>query len=292
MTLAVVIAIIATSFAGSASHQPVEHTLRLGITKYEFKIMNPFDKPLYDANFFGFTHVSLVVLTPNLSIAPCLAKSWELSPDGKSITFHLVENATWHDGKPVTAEDVAFSFEYWKKHKIHSQGYWLSKYLDKAEVIDNYSVRIVFKELVAALFLQTYVATTYIVPKHVWEKVDNPMKYNGRDAMIGCGPFVFERFDAEAGVVHFRKNSNYFMGMPSVDRIEWRYYRTLDVLLLALKKGEIDAKFEYYNPVPGVYAASLVSERNISLGVVPDVGVPLHIVFGYKQWTCPYYKNK
>ena len=284
VTIIIVVVVLLATLYKPTTLKAVEHTLHLGITKYEFKLMNPFVQPLYDANFFGFTHVPLVIYTPDLNITPCLAKSWEIGLDGKSIIFHLVENATWHDGKPVTAEDAAFSFEYWKKHKLRCQGYWYSKYLDRAEVIDRYTVKIIFKEAVAVYALQTYIPTTFIIPKHVWKKVEDPMKYSGKDAMIGCGPFMFEKYDVEAGVVYFRRYPNYFAGMPSIDKIEWRYYRTLELLLLALKKGEIDAKFEYYNPVPGVYVASLVDDENIRLGVVPDIGVLLHLVFGYRQY--------
>jgi len=74
------------------------------------------------------------------------------------------------------------------------------------------------------------------------------------------------------------------MGKPSVGKIELHYFRTLDVLLLALKKGDIDAKLDYYNPVPGTYAADLIKSGNINLGIVPDVGVPLHLAFGLRKY--------
>ncbi|OPY52933.1 MAG: putative ABC transporter periplasmic-binding protein [Methanosaeta sp. PtaU1.Bin060] len=278
MLLFLATSIMATSAADAS-------TLSLGLQRDEFKLMNAFVRPWYDsANFLGMTHVSLLAFKPDLSVAPCLAEKWDISPDGKSIKFYLVKNATWHDGKPVTADDVAFSFDYWKKNNLYAQGHWFESYLDSAEVIDEHTVELVFKEPVATTTLTSQIPGTYIVPKHVWEKVEKPKEYDGMDAMVGCGPFIFENYDKDAAVVYLTANHNYFAGKPSVEKIEWRYYRTLDSLLLALKKGEIDAKLDYYQPVPGVYAADLIKSGNINLGIVPDIGVPLHLVFGFKQY--------
>nr|CBH39730.1 ABC transporter, solute-binding protein [uncultured archaeon] len=261
-----------------------KYPLRLGESKSEFNQMSVFAKPWGDACFFGFTHVGLVVYKPDMSIAPGLAKDWEVAPDGKSIKFYLVENAKWHDGKPITAEDGAFNFEYWKKNMLWSQGRWYDSYLDHVDVLDDYTFEVFFTEPVAGVTLMTYIPATRFVPKHIWEEIEDPLEYSGSDALIGNGPFIFERCDKEAQVAYLKANRDYFAGKPSVDKIEWHYYRTLDTLLLALKKGEIDAQFDYYMPVPGVYAADLVKTENVELCVVPDVGTPLHLIFGYREY--------
>ena len=262
-----------------------KYPLRLGQQRDEFKLMNALTRPWYEAGNFigGLTHTDLVYYKPDLSIAPGLAEEWEVAPDGKSIKFYLVENAKWHDGNPVTAEDVAFTLEYWKEHELYCNGYWLNSYLDHVDIIDDSTLEVFFTEPVAVGTL-TAKMLPYIVPKHVWEGVDEPKEYDGDDALIGCGPFIFERYDKAAETVYLRANRDYFAGTPSVNRIEWRYYRTLDTLLLALKKGDIDAQLDYYNPVPGVYAADLVKTENVELCVVPDVGTTLHLVFGYRQY--------
>lgn len=206
----------------SVSAADDENVLKLGIQINEFKLMNSLVRPWYDsANFFSLTNTPLVIYRPDLDIAPGLASSWEIAPDGKSIKFSLVENATWSDGKPVTAEDVAFSFDYWKKNKLYSQGYWYDAYLDHSDIIDNHTVNVFFNEPVAVASLTTEIATTSIIPKHIWEMVENPKEYDGPDGMVGCGPFVFEKFDKDAQVVYLKANSNYFSGKPAVDEIEW-----------------------------------------------------------------------
>ena len=262
-----------------------KYPLRLGVPKYEFNLMSVFGPKPWNVNcLFGVTHLSLLVYNSDMSIAPGLAKEWEVASDGKTITFYLVENAKWHDGEPVTADDVAFTIEYRMKHKFGSPGRWFSSYVDHIDVLDDYTLEVFFTEPVAGVTLMSYIPVAPIVPKQVWEGVDEPKEYDGDDALVGCGPFIFERCDKDAQIVYLKANRDYFAGKPSVNRIEWHSYRTLDTLLMALKKGEIDAKLEYYNPVPGVYAADLVKAENVELCVVPDVGTPLHLIFVYREY--------
>jgi peptide/nickel transport system substrate-binding protein len=258
--------------------------LRLGLTKGDFTIMNPTVQPWHDANFFGVTHVPLVLFDLNLSIAPCLAEKWVINPDGRSIKFYLAQNASWHDGVPITAEDVAFTIDYWRKNEIGSEGFWYKSYLDRVDVLDNHTVTVAFNEPIALDALIAQIPGTAIMPKHIWENVVSPKDYDGKDAMIGCGPFIFEKFDKDADVVYLKSNVNYFAGKSTVDEIQWQHFKTLESLLLALKAGEIDAQFEYYNPVPGAYIANLLGANNVELSAVPDIGVPLHLVFGYKKY--------
>lgn len=264
--------------------QVSKYPLRTGITR-EFKLMSAVAQPFVSVYVIAhLTHVPLVIWKQDLSMGACLAQDWEIAPDGKSIKFYLVENAKWHDGKPVTAEDVAFTFEYYTEElTCYSGGYWLSTYLDYVKVIDDYTLEVFFTEPVTLVTLNAQMLPP-ILPKHVWEKVEDPVEYDGNDAMIGCGPFVFQKYDKAAETIYLKANRDYFAGKPSVDRIEWRYFRTLDTLLLALKKGDIDAQLEYYNPVPGVYAADLVKAESVELGAIPDVGVPLYLGFGYRQY--------
>jgi len=275
--------VLMTSLAAGAAED--RNVLRLGLQSDKFTQMNAFVLPWGNGAVFGMTHIPLATFKPDLGISPCLAESWETSPDGKSIKFHLVKNATWHDGKPVTADDVAFSFEYWKKiEKSDARGNWYGSYLDHAKAIDGSTVELVFNESVAAVTLASQIPITYIVPEHIWKDVKKPKEYNGTDALVGCGPFIFEKFDSDAQIAYLKANPDYFAGKPTVDAIEWRYFRSLDTLLLALKKGEIDAKADYYQPVSGIYAADLVKADDVDLVIVPDIGVPLHLVFGFKQY--------
>jgi len=205
----IVLVLVASILSTTIVYASEDDTLRLGTTKDEFKLMNLLDAEWYDANFFGITDVGLIAYSSNLSIIPCLAKDWTIAPDGKSIKFDLVKNAKWHDGVPVTAEDVAFTFEYLKKHKLKAEGYWFNDYLDRVETPDNYTINVVFKEPAAATAL-IYLHVC-ILPKHIWEKIDDPAKYEDNDSMIGCGPFIFDNYDKDAQVIYLKSNPDYLI---------------------------------------------------------------------------------
>ncbi|MBC7104905.1 MAG: hypothetical protein H5T97_03115, partial [Firmicutes bacterium] len=259
--------------------------LRLGIQKDKFTLMNPLVRPWYESgNFFVVTHTPLLIYTPDMGLAPGLAESWEISPDGKSVTFLVRGNARWSDGRPVTAEDVKFSYEYWRKHKLYSQGTYLDAYLDRVEIVGERQVKVVLKEPVAVLFLKRGAAAVYIIPEHVWSKVEDPRTYEGPDAMVGCGPFVFERYDPATQTAYLRANEHYFAGKPLVPEIRWRYFETLDALLLALQKGEIDAQMDYVNNPGGVYADALKRTAGLVVEEIPALGVRPILLFGFRQY--------
>lgn len=264
--------------------------LRLGGKEGKFTLMNPFINPWNaDLNFFVGTHTPLVIYKPDLHIAPGLAEKWEISPDGTSITFTIRDNARWSDGKPLTVEDVKFSCEYWKdvlwkKYGVYgTTGGFLNSYLDRVEIQDKKTVKIIFKEPVAVRFLNASAPALTIIPKHVWNKVEEPLKYDGPDAMVGCGPFMFERFDLETQTVFLRANENYFFGKPSVPKIQWRYFPTTDAFVMAMQKGEIDAQTYHTNSLSGIYVDAL-KKAGLVVEEVPGLAVYPILYFGFRQY--------
>lgn len=273
---------IATVWADSADDK--QQTLNAGMTRFEFTLMNPLDSPWYTpANeFYGTTHVGLATFDTDLTPLPCLARNWTVSPDGKSIKFSIVENATWQDGTPLTADDVKFAYEYWRDKQLYRQGGTLNLYLDNIEILDDYSGVIHLKEPYAYYFVRALFPTVYVIPKHIWEKVDDPTKYDGKDAMIGSGPFVFDGYDKDADTAYLKANENYFEGRPSVDKIMWRHFRDADSMLLSLKKGEIDVLFEYKTPT-GIKAESLENEAGVKVDEGNNINLR-YMIFGYKKY--------
>lgn len=267
--------------SGSANDQI---TLRAGLYGVEFpQVFNALKRPSYNYlnELYGATHVGLAVFNSDFTPKPCLADKWEVSSDGRSVKFYLVKNATWHDGEPVTAQDVKFTYEYWRDNHLYRQGGWLDAYLDNVEVLDNYAGVIHLKEPYAYYFIKSLFPSVYIVPKHVWEKVEKPREYGEPDGMIGCGPFIFENIDRDADTAYFKANPNYFEGRPAINRIEWKHFRTVDSALLALKKGEIDVIID--EPPAGVLAPSLLGEKGVTIEVGPNPGLPL-LIFNYKKY--------
>ncbi|HOT06337.1 MAG TPA: ABC transporter substrate-binding protein [Methanotrichaceae archaeon] len=282
MFIALILSFMISSAIQISTAEASDVSLKAG-TISSFDPLNLFKyRPWNGVNYAGFTHIGLVRYDEHLNVLPCLARDWKISDDGKSITFKLADNATWHDGTPVTAEDVKFTFDYNKKHGLPI-AYLYNNYYDHVSALDTHEVTLYSTEPVGAALL-TSLQSAYIIPKHIWEKVEDPEKYEGKDGMIGCGPFVFESYDQVATEANFRANADFFLGKPTIDSVNYQYYRTIDSMLLALKKGDIDTTFDYYMPVPAVYAASLADAKDVELGSVPDVGVLLNLEFGYNQF--------
>jgi len=273
---------LASSITAASLTDPI--TLKVGFCSREFKTMNALVRPWYEnANeFYGVTHVGLAAFDSNLTPVHLLANKWEISSDGRSIKFYLVKNATWHDGKPVTANDVKFTYEYWRDKHLYREGMWLNQYLDSIKVLDNYTGEIHLKEPYVYYVIKALFPTVYIVPEHIWAKVNDTKNYKGNDAMIGCGPFIFERYDKDADTVYLKANPNYFNGKPTVDRIEWKHFRTMDSMLLALKKGEIDVILDDVLP-EGVLAPSLLGEKGVALDIGSNQGME-YLIFNYRKY--------
>lgn len=167
---------------------------------------------------------------------PWLAEGWEASSDGKAWTFRLRQGARFHDGQPLTTDDVVFSYQYIRQHATN----WYSalvEALDTAEKRDEQQVTITLKAPFAP-FLNAIAATVPILPKHIWEQVDDPQKFVDKRAYIGSGPYTLASFSEAESTFLFVGNDQFFLGSPFVRRIE--YVPAADQLI-ALKAGGIDA---------------------------------------------------
>ncbi len=149
-------------------------------------------------------------------IVPWLAAEWETGEAGRSYTFRIVDGATWHDGAPVTAEDVAFSFDFYARYPYR----WMTtEVIDSASVTADGGVRIDLKRPYAP-FLEDIAGVVPIIPRHVWEPVADPMAYTGANRSIGSGPFALAEHDETAGAYRLTAHEGYWRGRPRVR--EWR----------------------------------------------------------------------
>lgn len=169
-------------------------------------------------------------------IIPWLATDWKLQEDGRTWRFTLRPGVRWRDGQPLTVDDVVFSFQYLRE----KPNPWWSSALDlveKVERIDASTVAITTKQPFAP-FLSSIAASVVIIPKHIWESVDNPRQFTGPTAAMGSGPYKLAQYDQAQGSYLFEANPSFFLGEPYVKRLEL-VPGTND--LLALQQGQIDA---------------------------------------------------
>ena len=171
---------------------------------------------------------------------PWLAERAEPSPDRKQWTVTLRPGVTWHDGRPLTAEDVAFTFQKMKTTTggRYSHHVWEYPVFESAEVLDPLTVRITFRDA-APTFKILPGADLPIVPKHIWEKIDDPSK--ATDILpVGSGPYRMTSFVPDQ-IYRLEANAAYFKGKPKVDAIDLPIVKDQSAAFAALQTGQIDS---------------------------------------------------
>lgn len=178
----------------------------------------------------------LIKVTNKQEVVPDLAKNYQISEDGKEITFYLNENVKWHDGAPFSSADVKFTFD-----TIISEGGQLAGSLTSVEEItapdDN---TVVFKLKNNDSSLIGYLAwdACYIMPKHIYEGTDwseNPANQNP----IGTGPFKF--VSHEKGVsVTLERNDEYWGDTAYLDKVVFSIIPDANTAVQALYNKELD----------------------------------------------------
>jgi peptide/nickel transport system substrate-binding protein len=189
----------------------------------------------------GYTRMSLLFDTltwkDEEGIIPWLAEDWKVSEEGTRWTFTLRADATFHDGQPLTVEDVVFTYEYFMTHTTAFKWNASLEKVEKVEAVGENQVAITLHEPFAG-FLNDTAGSIPILPRHIWEEVEDPAKFADAEAVIGSGPFVLAEYNREEGRYIYKTNKAHFMGRPIVDRLV--LLKTGDEAL-ALKTGAVDA---------------------------------------------------
>ena len=184
--------------------------------------------------------VSLVLINENYQPVPYLAKSWKMASDGLSYTFYLHEGTEFHDGKPVTSKDVAFSIMMTKKN--HPFGPYMFGAVDKVETPDKYTVVIRLKNHHPALMIALNMPFTPILPEHVYGEHAGPIRKNPANIQaIGSGPFKMKEYNPGKNFIleRFDKFELLRPGRPYLDRYIVKKIHSPSSALIAISRGEI-----------------------------------------------------
>jgi peptide/nickel transport system substrate-binding protein len=188
----------------------------------------------------SFIYDTLLWKDASGELLPWMAARFERSQDGRAYTFELRDGLTWHDGRPVTAEDVAFSFRYFaEKEDQLSPQVIVQPVPQIADVRARDRLTVEFQlDSPVATFLQFGGAGAVpIVPRHIWSQIDDPGRESDPEVLIGSGPYRLESYSAGEGSYLYTAVDDYFLGRPVVRRIE---NRPVGDELQALQAGTID----------------------------------------------------
>lgn len=174
---------------------------------------------------------------------PWLATDWSVSDDNRTFTFNIRSGHSFHDGEPLTAEDVAFSYEYQREYSPF-MGSGIQR-IETIEQVDDTTVNFTLKEPFAPIF--TYVFNRVpIIPKHIWEDVpdnvdvDEPFEWSvtDADAFIGSGHMKFVHW-RKASEIKLEKNPDHWRP-AKLDGILFNVISNTQAILTGLEQGDFD----------------------------------------------------
>ncbi len=175
-----------------------------------------------------------------------LAESWEATGDGKTITFKLRKGITWHDGKPFTSDDVAFTaMNMWKK--ILNYGSTLQLFLTAVDTPDPQTAIFRYERpMPLNLLLRALPDLGYVSAKHLYETGD--IRQNPHNlAPVGTGPFKFVQYERGQYIIAERNPDYWRPNAPYLDRIVWRVITDRAAAAAQMEAGEL-----HYSPFSGL----------------------------------------
>lgn len=196
-----------------------------------------------DRDMTALVYSGLLKATPDGGLVPDLAESYTLSEDGLSYTFTLREEASFHDGAPVTSDDVLFTVQKAQDPALKSpkRANWEGVTVEKT---DSRTVTLTLKQPYAPFLENT---TLGILPKHIWESATADeftfSPYNIE--AVGSGPYEIENIKRSSSGIpfYFELSSfkNYALKAPYIDRLIIHFYPNEKELVAALRQGEIES---------------------------------------------------
>jgi len=180
----------------------------------------------------------LIEVNVNRELIPDLAYNWKVEDEGKTFTFYLYKNVTWHDGKPFTSADVKWHWQKLNSSDIVTYVKPMLTGFKAVETPDDYTIVFKFTSPKQPLLFAYFQSDTYIHPKHIFDGKD--MKTNpANKAPVGTGPFKVVEYVQDSHVV-MEANKNYFKGRPYLDRLIYRIIPDQRTRLLSFEKGDVD----------------------------------------------------
>jgi peptide/nickel transport system substrate-binding protein len=180
-------------------------------------------------------------LQPDLAVAVPTKENHGISPDGKTLTYHLRRGVKWQDGAPFTSRDVAFTFEKMRDpHVPFALGTWY-EIVERIEAPDPYTVVIRLKQPSADATSELFVNGEFgmILPEHLLRNVTDFRSAPFSAAPIGTGPYIVDHWERGYSL-DLRANPAYFRGAPHIDRIHIVFLGDQNTLALQKRTGELD----------------------------------------------------
>jgi peptide/nickel transport system substrate-binding protein len=246
--IAAIAAVIALAAAGCGNGElgsaKLGGVFRLG-SDSSIDSLNPFVAFQSDADTtFGYIYPELVQYDSQMRIVPDFATSWSESDGGKVWTFHTVPNAKWSDGKPLTAQDAAWTLQTILKYQntatSNSAGYVTD--MTSAAAPNADTLVLTYNQPVANVLAQ--VEEVYILPEHVWAKYATGngkglTNFQNNAPVVSGGPFTLISY-TPGEVALLKRNPLFFGPKPHIQGLGLEFFDDADAMIEALKTNQLD----------------------------------------------------
>ena len=238
----------------AASSEPV--TLRIGWAGSP-DTLNPGTAVLSEAySIFELVYDSMYQLNLDGTYSPELAEKVDVSDDGTVWTFTIRDGVMFHDGVPLTAKDIAFSYNFYQANEDFPFLNVYTSYFDSVEAPDDKTVVITLSEAIPNM--ESQLIFLYVLPQHIWESVD-PVEFENTEA-IGSGPFKMVEY-TQNEFVRLVPTKEHYLYSPSMDEVVFQTFENQDALVQAIKTGQVDMITE----MPKTAVATLKNEANVEV---------------------------
>jgi peptide/nickel transport system substrate-binding protein len=186
----------------------------------------------------GNINESLLLFDWQFQPHPNLARAFQVSPDGLNYIFHLRDDVVWHDGRPFTAKDVAFSCGVMLP-QLNPRSRAAFSHIDRIRTPDPHTIEIRLNQPFNAFLLSLMASSAPMMPAHIYEGTDfRTNVFNTKP--IGTGPFKFAEWK-RGQYIHLARNGHYWKpGQPGMDGIYYRVCATPEQRLVAMETGAVD----------------------------------------------------
>ena len=247
--------------------------------------LNPGTAVLAEAfTLFDLVYDSLFSLELDGSMKAELVESFDVSEEGLIWTFKLHPGVVFHDGEALNATDVAFSLNYYKDNEDFPFANGYTSYFESVEAQDDSTVVITLSEAIPNMLSQ--LLFLYILPEHIWTAYPAGSAATEFEniEMVGSGPFQMTEYQ-QGEFVRLSANKAHYAKPPKIDEVVFQTFGSQDVLVQALRTGQVDMITE----MPNTAVISLRNDPNVEL----VIGAPLapsvrDIIFNLTNTdTCP-----
>lgn len=209
---------------------------------------------------YELVYDSMYELNLDGSFSLSVAESVDRSADGLVYTYKIHKGIKFHDGEPMTAKDIVFTYDFYKAHEDFPYLNAYTAYIEKTEAPDDYTVVVTLTDAIPNI--ESQLVYMYILPEHIWKDYTEgaaATEFENTE-MIGTGPFQMVEYKQNE-FVHLKANKNHFLQPPKVDEVIFQTFESQDVLVQAIKSGQVDMITE----MPATAVEALKGDPNVKV---------------------------